>query len=153
MGRLVQNQTNGVSSNGRRKLDPDIIGTGGEIAVARYFNCYPDLSIGPHRRGYDLEVNGTTIDVKTTTFNPGYLQAKTKKKVSDADMYILVHASFPTFTILGGVRAAAFLQDYNIKDMGYGPNYTLEQSQLHSLKSLFIQYKKNGGLFNGEILK
>ena len=84
-----------------QKLDPDIIGTGGEIAVAKYFKTYPDLSIGPHRRGYDLQVNGTTIDVKTTTFNPGYLQAKLNARIEDADIYILVHAHFPEFTIIG----------------------------------------------------
>jgi len=137
MGRMVQNQINGISSQGRRKLDPDINGAGGEIAVAKYFNRYPDLSIGPHRRGWDLEVNRRTIDVKTTTYQPGYLQAKTYKKIKDADMYILVHAAFPIFTIIGGVKSEELMQEHNIKDMGYGPNYTLEQSQLHPLKELF----------------
>ena len=46
-----------------------------EIAVARYCNRYPDLTIGPQRGGADLVIAGKTVDVKTTVMNPGYLQS------------------------------------------------------------------------------
>ena len=138
---MLQNQTNGVTSQGPRKLEPDINGAGGEIAVCKYFNRYPDLSIGPHYSGYDLKVKGNKVDVKTTSYDPGYLQAKTKKKVDDCDVFILVHVSFPTFTILGGARSSDLLQDVNIQDMGYGPKYVLEQSQLSSMVDIFAQSK------------
>ena len=137
MTRMVQNQQNGTNSNGIRKLDPDINGVGGEIAVCRYFNRYPDLTIGPHYRGFDLKVRNTKIDVKTTTYLPGYLQAKTNKTSKDCDMFILVHADFPTYTIIGGIRAEEFLQDWNIKDMGYGNKYIIESSALKPLPQLF----------------
>tara|TARA_Y100001951_G_C11247957_1_gene244574 strand:+ start:221 stop:688 length:468 start_codon:yes stop_codon:yes gene_type:complete len=135
--RMLQNQTNGVISRGPRKLEPDINGAGGEIAVCKYFNRYPDLSIGPHFSGYDLKVKGKKVDVKTTTYDPGYLQAKTKKNPSDCDVFILVYASFPRFTILGGAQSADLLQQVNIQDMGYGAKYILEQSQLQSMELLF----------------
>ena len=135
--RMMQNKQNGASSRGVRKLDPDIIGVGGEIVVCRYFNVYPDLTVGPHYRGHDLTFRRLKIDVKTTGYNPGYLQAKTNKKASDCDIFILVHADFPTFTILGGSRSNELLQDYNIKNMGYGDNYVLEQSQLTEIGNLF----------------
>ena len=137
MHRMHQNIQNGKNYSETRNLNYDINGVGGELAVAKFFKVYPDLSTGPHRRGYDLTVNQTTIDVKTTSYNPGYLQCKTYKKVADADVYILVHAHFPTYTILGGIRSTEFLQEYNIKDVGYGPVYHQEQSQLRPLRSLF----------------
>ena len=135
--RMLQNQNNGVISRGPRKLEPDINGAGGEIAVCKYFNRYPDLSIGPHYSGYDLKVRGKKVDVKTTTYNPGYLQAKTKKNPNDCDIFLLVHVSFPTFTILGGAKSTQLLQDVNMQDMGYGPKYIMEQSQLQSMELLF----------------
>lgn len=134
---MCQNQSNGVKSNGARKLDPDINGMGGELAVCKYFNRFPDLTIGPHYNGFDLVAKGKKIDVKTTTYDPGYLQCKQSKRISDADIYILVIAKFPQFTICGGVTSQSFLQPCNLKDMGYGLNYTLERSQLVPLEQLF----------------
>jgi len=134
---MMQNQANGVISRGQRKLDPDINGMGGEIAVCKYFNRFPDLTVGPHYSGYDLKVKGKRIDVKTTSYNPGYLQAKSTKKADACDLYILVYAEFPRFEILGGAKTHYLLQDCNLKDLGYGACYTLEQSQLQSLELLF----------------
>ena len=134
---MIQNQRNGVTSRGPRKLDPDINGMGGEIAVCKYFNRFPDLTIGPHFSGYDLAVKGQRVDVKTTTYSPGYLQAKPTKKQDACDIYILVHAEFPKFEILGGVTAKEFIHDGNLKDTGFGPCYTLEASQLQSMELLF----------------
>ena len=139
MGRMVQNQTNGTNSNGTRKLDPDINGVGGEIAVCKYFNKYPDLTIGPHYRGFDLKVGKTKVDVKTTTYLPGYLQSKTNKTKKDCDVFILVHAKFPDFTILGGIQSEEFLQPWNIKDMGYGDKYILEHATLKPLQQIFVR--------------
>ena len=138
MGRMVQNQKNGVTSQGPRKLDPDVNGVGGEIAVCKYFNRYPDLSIGPHRRGYDLKVKGSRVDVKTTTYSPGYLQCQTTKLIQDCDIYILVYANFPHFEIIGGMHAKEFLQPWNIKDMGYGDKYIIDDTALKALELLFV---------------
>tara|TARA_R100000049_G_C1894809_1_gene46682 strand:+ start:118 stop:627 length:510 start_codon:yes stop_codon:yes gene_type:complete len=138
MGRMMSNKKSGVISSSKRKLDPDVNGVGGEIAVCKYFNRYPDLTIGPHRRGYDLKVKGQRVDVKTTTYNPGYLQAQINKKIQDCDIYILVYAEIPHFEIMGGSRSSDFIQPFNIKDVGYGDKYTLETSQLRALEFLFV---------------
>jgi len=135
--RMLQNQTNGVFTRGPRKLDPDINGMGGEIAVCKYFNRFPDLTIGPHFSGYDLKIKGQRVDVKTTTYSPGYLQAKQTKKQDACDIYILVHAEFPRFEILGGVTAKELIHNGNLKDTGFGMSYTLEQSQLQPMELLF----------------
>ena len=108
-----------------------------EIAVARYCNRYPDLTIGPQRGGADLVIAGKTVDVKTTVMNPGYLQASLNKKLGDADIYLLVTNNFPNFTIQGGVFNFQLLNNSNIRDTGFGNKYTLEQSQLSGLKELF----------------
>ena len=131
---MMQNQTNGVISRGTRKLDPDINGMGGEIAVCKYLNSFPDLSIGPHYSGYDLTVNDKKIDVKTTTYNPGYLTAHTKKQVNACDIYILVYAALPRFTILGYEYSANLIQECNLKDTGYGMRYTLESTQFKPIE-------------------
>jgi hypothetical protein len=140
--RMIQNQKNGAISRGQRKLDPDVNGMGGEIAVCKYLNSFPDLSVGPHYSGYDLTVNGKKIDVKTTTYNPGYLTAHPKKQVNDCDIYILVYAALPRFTIQGWVTSANLIQDSNLKDTGYGSRYTLESSQLRKIEHLCIQFKQ-----------
>jgi hypothetical protein len=48
-----------------------------------------------------------------------------------------VHASFPRFTILGGAQSEDLLQQVNMQDMGYGPKYIMEQSQLQPMELLF----------------
>ncbi len=111
-----------------------------EIAVARYCNRYPDLAIGPQKGGADLIIAGKKVDVKSTTMNPGYLQASLNKQMSDADIYILVTNNFPNFIIQGGVFNYQLLNNTSIRDTGFGNKYTVEQSQLRSLKELF---KKN----------
>jgi len=138
---MLQNKKNTSSSSAKNKLDVDINGAAGEIACAKYFNVYFDTSISPHRRGYDIEVSGVTIDVKTTSYNPGALTAKTYKKVKDANLYVLVHCDFPKFTIMGGAIASELLVDWNIKDTGYGRVFHMDQSQLRSIDELIVGYQ------------
>ena len=135
--RMISNQRNGAISNGKRKHDRDINGMGGELAVCKYFNRWPDLSIGPHYSGYDLKVKGKRVDVKTTTYDPGYLQANKNKSVNACDIYILVHADFPNFEIIGGALSRHLISRANLNDYGYGMCYMLEQSQLTPLELLF----------------
>ena len=109
----------------------------GEIAVAKYFNRYPDLTVGPHHSGYDLIVAGKKVEVKTTSYNPGLLQQSLKKKVTDADIYVLVHIDLPDCNIIGGVAAKDFIAQSNVRDTGYGSMYTMESSQLKPLRTFW----------------
>jgi len=77
------------------------------------------------------------VGVKTATDDPGYLQAKPTKKVDACDIYILVHADFPNFEILGGALSRHLISRANLNDYGYGTCYMLEQSQLTPLELLF----------------
>ena len=109
----------------------------GEIAVAKYFNRYPDFTVGPHHNGYDLMVAGKKVEVKTSSYKPGLLQQSLKKKVTDADVYVLVHIDLPHCEIMGGVAAEDFIHQSNVRDTGYGNMYTMESSQLRPLKTFW----------------
>ena len=133
--RRNQNQQNGRNSD-ELALDNDINGFGGELAVARAINAYPDFTIMPHRRGYDLTKieNGKeyTVDVKTTRSNPGSLMAKRWKKVDDCSLYVLVHGKLPRYEIQGWVWSRELINDSNLMDNGYGKHYYMERSQLRN---------------------
>ena len=102
-------------------------------------NAYPDLSIGPHRRGFDLKMRGNQgedvrIDVKTTRHKEGYLVAKRWRKVEDCDMYVLVSGVMPRYEIQGWVYSVELVNPSNLSDNGYGEHYHMERSQLRVWK-------------------
>jgi len=137
--RNQQNLTNGTNSSAVANPDNDINGFAGEIAVARVINAYPDFSIGPHRRGFDLKMRGNDgkdvrIDVKTTRHQDGYLISKKWRKVDDCDMYILVSGTMPRYEIQGWVWSAELVNPSNLSDNGYGEHYHMERSQLREWK-------------------
>ena len=137
--RHQQNLANGTNSSAQSEPENDINGFAGELAVARVINAYPDLTIGPHRRGYDLKMRGNKgenvrIDVKTTKHNPGYLIAKHWRKVTDCDMYVLVSGKMPRYEIQGWCYSVELINRSNLSDMGYGEHYHMERSQLRVWK-------------------
>ena len=129
-----QNQKNGTSSSAQSKVQNDINGFGAELAVAKILNCWPDLSIGPHRRGFDLtytyKQQKIRIDVKSTKMNPGYLMAKPWRKVEDCDVYVHVSGTNPRYQIHGWAWAKELISPVNLSDMGFGESYHMEPSQL-----------------------
>ncbi len=157
--RHQQNLTNGTNSSAKSDPDNDINGFAGEIAVARVINSYPDFSIGPHRRGYDLKMRGkkgqdVRIDVKTTRHQAGYLIAKKWRKVDDCDMYVLVSGTMPRYEIQGWVWSVELINPSNISDNGYGEHYHMERSQLRVWKYVNrpVNTDKMQALFDGEII-
>ena len=137
MKRHQQNLANGTNSDVVAKADNDINGFAGEIAVARVINAFPDLSIGPHRRGYDLKMRGNNnedvrIDVKTTRHKEGYLIAKKWRKSEDCDMYVLVSGTMPRYEIQGWVWSVELINPSNLSDNG--EHYHMERSQLRVWK-------------------
>lgn len=133
---MDQNQANGMISSGPRSLEIDLRGVSGELAVCKKYNVYPDFVIGPHYSGYDLVYNNLRIDVKTTKYKHGYLQAKLKKKASDCDVFILVQDSSPHFNLEGWTSSVDFLTQDNIKNTGWGDKFTLQADQLRPMDEL-----------------
>ncbi len=134
--KMDQNQVNGMISSGPRSLEIDLRGVSGELAVCKKYNTYPDMVIGPHYSGYDLIYNNLRVDVKTTKFTSGYLQAKLKKKHTDCDVFILVRDESPTFVLEGWIPSIDFLTQDNIMDLGYGDKFTLQADQLRPMEAL-----------------
>tara|TARA_R110000744_G_scaffold55149_3_gene116664 strand:+ start:134 stop:655 length:522 start_codon:yes stop_codon:yes gene_type:complete len=137
--RHQQNLANGTNLSAKSDPDNDINGFAGELVVARVINGYPDFSIGPHRRGFDLKMrdynkNDVRIDVKTTRKQDGYLISKKWRKVDDCDMYVLVSGSMPRYEIQGWVWSVELVNPSNLSDNGYGEHYHMERSQLRAWK-------------------
>lgn len=132
---MNQNQVNGITSQGQRNIEIDMRGVCGELAVCKKYNAYPDFVIGPHYSGFDLVVNGTKIDVKTTKYAQPYLQSKVKKKAIDCDVFVLVHDQQPNYTLIGWMLSDNLLQDENIRDTGFGNHYTMTAEELWPMRT------------------
>ena len=115
--------------------DTDLEGFGAEMAFCKLYNCYPDLHIGLDK-DYDCVINSVKIDVKTTKYKTGKLLATLKKTDSDIDMYVLMVGEFPNYTCVGGAYKEDLIKDENIKDLGRGKGYVLEQNQLTDVNTL-----------------
>jgi hypothetical protein len=128
--------------NGRRDPNQDdetmnIEAMGGELAVAKYLNIYPDLS--PTRGKlpeWDLIWNGYKVQVKRNHLQNGDLLVP---KCLDQLVYILVCGACPNFTIIG------YLVGYSVKLLGswvqltYGPCWRVNPSLLIPIERIFTQ--------------
>lgn len=133
--RTQTNRSNGVVD--RKIGDQDAAraemdGLGAEMAVAKLFNLYMDISVGPQAGGHDLiSRDGRTIDVKHTHRENGNLLVPLHKESKECDLYVLVTGTMPNYRVVGWEHGKDILEKRNIKDLGYGPTYFLEQHRLH----------------------
>jgi len=108
----------------------DLIGIGGELAVAKALNVYPDLTIFPRVGGADLvSQKGARIDVKTTDNPAGRLLVR-PHSVDNADIYILVIADFPEFDLAGYATKEEVFSEGNEDDLGHGKTFVVERGSL-----------------------
>lgn len=123
--------------------DTDLEGAAAELAFCKDKNIYPDLE-NRVDLGYDCMYYGTRIDVKATKYKTGRLLATLKKKVCEnVDVFVLMVGSFSTYyTIVGAVAKEDFIRDENIKDLGRGKGYCLDQSQLSNLVTAISKSKR-----------
>lgn len=110
----------------------DLEGFAAEMAFCKIANCYPDLD-NRVDNGYDCVWQGRKVDVKTTRYKTGKLLA-TLKDNKNADLYVLMIGEFPTYRLAGVIEASEFLVERNIRDLGRGRGYCLEQKYLKELK-------------------
>jgi hypothetical protein len=110
--------------------ETDQLGIGGELAFAKQFNIYPDLTVGPRRGGVDCYVGPYGVDVKTTKYVTGKLLAVPAKAVLAADVYALVVAHYPRYSFCGFARSGDLLHPSRLVDLGHGPTYALDQHEL-----------------------
>lgn len=112
----------------------DLEGFAAEMAFGKMYNLYPDFSAAPRKGGWDFTSRaGARIDVKVTHHDDGKLLATLKKRIDDADVYVLLIGKFPTYEAIGYATAEELLRDENIGDLGHGPGYILTQKKLKKL--------------------
>ena len=115
-------------------LDIDAQGVTAEYAVAKHLNTFFDLGLSPRTGSADGVMNGYSYDVKSTHHALGKLLA-TLKDNPDVDMYIMcITPDRWTVKMVGWCWKKELINKNNIKDLGYGKGYALEQNQLRSFK-------------------
>jgi hypothetical protein len=104
--------------------------TGAELAFAKMFNIYMDF--GRRFRSYDVVLpDGRTVDVKHTDQDQGRLVASMEtSKRQIPNLFALMVGEFPSFEFRGAIPGKIFIQECNIKDLGHGPCYAIDQSRL-----------------------
>ena len=117
----------------------DLEGAATELLICRVLNVYPDLEPGITPDADAITHNGLTIDVKSTQYQNGRLLVAQWKKSKAADLYILVIGKFPRYLIAGFAPCAEVFDSSRLINLGRGPGYAVEQTQLHSISRLFGQ--------------
>ncbi|BAR14278.1 hypothetical protein [uncultured Mediterranean phage uvMED] len=112
----------------------DVMGFKGEYAFAKYFNVFPDLGLSPRSGSYDGVLKNYKYDIKSTHIKNGRLLA-TKKVNPDVDIYVLCIVEDNHVDIKGYVEKKDFIMPQNLKSLGHGEGYCLNQSQLKQFKS------------------
>ena len=80
----------------------DIESSGAELAVAKYFNIYPEWSPTPGEvPKFDLRLRGLHLDVKNTDRNDGNLLIP---YLNESLVYVLVCGVMPKKNIMGCIR-------------------------------------------------
>ena len=104
--------------------------TGAELAFAKLCNVYVDFT--RRYRWYDVILpDGRTVDIKHTDQDRGHLICNAsgiQKRIPD--LFALMVGEFPTFEFRGVIVGEIFIQEANLKDLGHGPCYAVEQGRL-----------------------
>lgn len=114
-------------------LDMDELGMVAEFAFCKYWNIFCDIAPAPKSGGYDCILNGKRIDIKATHYKDGRL-IKTLKENKDVDCYALAIVDGNTVTFPGYVFSIELCQPKNIRDLGHGDNYVMDQKDLRQWK-------------------
>ena len=116
-------------------IESDVMGIKAEYAFAKYFNVFPDLGLSPRSGSCDGRLKGVAYDIKSTHIKSGHLLA-TKKVNPDVDMYVLCVVTQNQVDIKGYIFKKDFIKPENLKTLGHGEGYCLEQSALTPFKPI-----------------
>lgn len=116
------------------EIDED--GVIGEYAFCKAKNIFFDPSASPRSGSYDCVLMGKRLDIKTTRYAQGRLAVTTKRN-PDVDIFVLALYDPATHkvTFPGYVLADRLYQSENLKDLGHGQSYVMEQSKLNQWKT------------------
>ena len=110
----------------------DIQGFIAEYAFARKYNCFFDLGLEPRSGSADGTINGERYDIKSTTYHSGKLLASLKVN-PDVDRYVLAIVDGNVVSLIGWASKTDLIKEENLRDLGHGKGYCLDQSQLNQL--------------------
>ena len=113
--------------------EADVMGMKAEYAFAKHFNTFPDLGLTPRSGSADGKLKGYAYDIKSTTYKSGRLLA-TKKENPDVDMYVLCIVDNSEVDIKGYAMKKDLINPSNLKNLGHGEGYCMDQSELKSFK-------------------
>ena len=129
---------NNVADKQMGKQDPIQIDRDGilaEMAFGKQFNLYPDLSVYPRKGGADLITHqGLKVDIKATRYKSGRLLIHIDKDVNEVDIYVLGVVDGDSVDFVGYIKSKEAIQPQNLKDLGHGSGYVIEQSNLKKFK-------------------
>jgi hypothetical protein len=115
-------------------------GFGAELSFCRLcgveFDSSTDQKESHFNKADAILKDGTTVDVKNTTYPKGKLIVRTGKESKLIDIYALVIGTFPVFKFCGWARYKDIIQQKLIVNLGGGDSYCLPQNKLR--KSLKI---------------
>ena len=128
------NNINDKQMGGQDAIEIDRDGILVKMTVGKPINRYPDFSIYPRKGGVDLVgANGKKIDVKSTRYKNGKLLVHKDKSSEEIDVYILVVIDERTANVVGYIESAEVFKDENLRDLGHGVGYAIEQEKLRRL--------------------
>lgn len=133
-------RVNNVADKQMGKQDPIQIDRDGilaEMAFGKQFNLYPDLSVYPRKGGADLITHqGLKVDIKATRYKSGRLLIHIDKDVNEVDIYVLGVVDGDSVDFVGYIKSKEAIQPQNLKDLGHGSGYVIEQSSLKKFKEV-----------------
>lgn len=120
--------------------DIHLEGFGAELALAKVFNIYPDMTT--HVRSVSTDTDrgdlilpcGLTVDVKASPTPT--LIVFVHKVTTPTSIYCLMCGTFPEYTFYGFITKGTLFSEQNIADLGRGPRYVAESSDLKELVDL-----------------
>lgn len=116
--------------------EADVMGMKAEYAFAKLFNTFPDLGLTPRSGSADGVISGYAYDIKATHYKSGKLLA-TKKINHHVDMYVLAVVTEPhVVDFKGYLFKKDFIKESNLRDLGHGEGYCVDQCDLKKFKKL-----------------
>jgi len=139
--RSVINRSTSVTNLQMGKQDPfsiDEDGVIGEYAFCKHWNIFFDPTIKPRSGTADCELMDMAFDIKATRRLDGRLLAGLKPN-PEIDFYALAIIQENKVIFPGYASAADLIKEENIKNLGHGNGYVLDQSQLKQWKSKWLK--------------
>lgn len=133
--RHEKNRHHGVSNariGPQSDYETDLEGIAAEIAFCKVMNVYPDTQTDEWKDADAITPSMGAVDVKATKYKNGRLLVRTTKVDKAIDAYALMVGVFPRYLFAGWVPASELITEENIKDLGRGDTYVLDQNRLRN---------------------